>query len=172
MKKIILIFLFLISSISSALACDVKIIPFGSEKEKIKLNPLPENFPDQFQGESIIIPIQEICKNNKELIGTMVSFLFIDNQLLQISLIRANMNDAQLMNFAMKQYGEFPLPSGIKKENFRGNYVWEKGNENINYVSINIQDGSAEFIEITNDLYLEKLQQYNQKVGEWLDSQK
>ena len=67
MKKIILIFLFLTSSISSALACDVKIIPFGSGKEKININPLPLSFPNQFDSETVIVPISDICKNDKDL---------------------------------------------------------------------------------------------------------
>jgi hypothetical protein len=172
MKKIILIFLFLISSISSVLACDVKIIPFGSEKEKIKMEIPPLSFPNQFGGEMVTIPIEEICKNEKDLFGTSVNFLFIENKLIQISLMRPNQNDARLMDYAMKTYGEFSLPGGIKKQQFRGNYIWEKGNENINYIYTNIHDGSAEIIEITSDLYLTQLQNYNEKIGEWLDSQK
>lgn len=77
MKKIILIFLFLTSSISSALACDVKIIPFGSEKEKIKMELPPLSFPDRFGGESLAIQLQDICKSDKELFGTLVNFLFV-----------------------------------------------------------------------------------------------
>ena len=172
MKKIILIFLFLTSSISSALACDVKIIPFGSEKEKINLKPPPIAFPDQFKGENLILPIQEVCKNEEALFGTMINYLFIENKLLQITLIRANLNDGKLMDYAMRSYGEFSLPAGVLKENFRGNYVWKKGNENLNYVHTNIHDGEAEFIEITSGLYLSDLERYNEKVGEWLDSQK
>jgi len=172
MKKIIFIFLFLISSISPVLACDVKIITFGSEKEKIKMELPPLSFPDRFGGESLAIPLQDIFKNDKELFGTLVNFLFVENKLIQISLIRPNLNDAKLMDYAMKTYGEFSLPGGIKKQQFRGNYIWKKGNENINYIYTNIHDGSAEIIEITSDLYLTQLQNYNEKIGEWLDTQK
>jgi len=172
MKKIILIFLFLTSSISSALACDVKIIPFGSEKEKIKMELPPLSFPDQFGGDNLAIPLEDVCKDSKDLFGTMINFLFLEDKLIQISLIRPNQNDARLMDYAMKTYGEFSLPGGIKKLQFRGNYIWEKGNENINYIYTNIHDGSAEIIEITSDLYLTQLQNYNEKIGEWLDTQK
>ena len=157
---------------ANALACDVKIIPFGSEKEKIKMELPPLSFPDRFGGESLAIPLQDICKSDKELFGTLVNFLFVEDKLIQISLIRPNLNDSKLMDYAMKTYGEFSLPGGIKKLQFRGNYIWEKGNENINYIYTNIHDGSAEIIEITSDLYLTQLQNYNEKIGEWLDTQK
>ena len=81
MKKIILIFLFLTSSISSALACDVKIIPFGSGKEKININPLPLSFPNQFDSETVIVPISDICKNDKDLFGTNVNFFIHKKQI-------------------------------------------------------------------------------------------
>ena len=86
--------------------------------------------------------------------------------------MRPNLNDAKLMDFAMKKYGSFPLPSGIKKKDWRGNYIWEKGNESINYIYTNIHDGSSEIIEYTSELYLNDLTSYNDKIGEWLDSQK
>ena len=40
---------------------------------------------------------------------------FVENKLIQISLIRPNLEDAKLMDYAMKTYGEFSLPGGIKK---------------------------------------------------------
>lgn len=170
-KKIFITIILIIGFNNYVFPCNIKIIPFGSEKEKINLSRIPEIFPDQFNGENLLIPIQEICKNEDNLFGTIINYLFVNNKLLQITLIRANLNDAKLLDFAMNSYGKFSLPSGIKKENFRGNYVWEKDNENINYVHTNIHDGEAEFIEITNDLYLLDLQNYNEKVGKWLDSQ-
>ena len=172
MKKIILIFLFLTSSISSVLACDVKIIPFGSGKEKININPLPLSFPNQFDSETVIVPISDICKNDKDLFGTNVNFLFIKNKLTQISLFRPSFKDAKLMDYAMKRYGEFSIPAGIKKENFKGNYTWKKVNENIHYINTDIEGTNAEILEINNDLYLTELQNYNEKIGQWLDSQK
>ncbi len=157
---------------SVVLACDFKIINFGDPQDKIKINPAPITFPDRFGGENIAIPMEDLCKNDKSLYGTLANFLFIDKKLIQISLMRPNLNDAKLMDFAMKEYGSFPLPSGVKKKDWRGNYIWEKGNENINYIYTNIHDGSAEIIEYTSKLYLNDLTSYNEKIGEWLDSQK
>ena len=170
-RKLFLLLILYLGFNTHIFACDIKIISFGSEKEKMNLSMNPEIFPDQFGGENLLIPINEICKTEESLFGSMINYLFVNNKLLQITLMRANLNDARLLDFAMDSYGEFSLPSGIKKQNFRGNHVWEKGNENINYVHTNIHDGEAEFIEITNDLYLLDLEKYNQKIGKWLDSQ-
>ena len=116
--------------------------------------------------------MEDLCRNDKSLYGTLANFLFVDKKLIQISLMRPNLNDAKLMQFVMKKYGSFPLPSGVKKKDWRGNYIWEKGNESINYIYTDIHDGSAEIIEYTSKLYLKDLTSYNEKIGEWLDSQK
>ena len=42
--------------------------------------------------------------------------------------------------------------TGIKKKDWRGNYIWDKGNESINYIyMLNIHDNSSEIIEIIDD---------------------
>ena len=71
----------------------------------------------------------------------------------------------------MSKYGQFSLPEGLPKIRWRGSYQWESGNDNIEYIFTNIHDGHAEIIDITSKLYLFGMQEYNAKVGEWLDSQ-
>ena len=61
-------------STSVAYACDFKIGQFGDPKEKIVIEPVPLSFPDQFGGESLAIPIQDLCKNDNSLYGTIISF--------------------------------------------------------------------------------------------------
>ena len=159
-------------STSVAYACDFKIGQFGDPKEKIVIEPVPLSFPDQFGGESLAIPIQDLCKNDNSLYGTMVVYLYIENKLSQIQLYRPNMEDTKLMDFAMRKYGKFNLPEGMPKQRWRGNYNWEIGNDYIEYISPNIHDGHAEVIEITSKLYANAMAEYNAKVGKWLDSQK
>ena len=173
MKKTLLIFLFSILFSSTALACNFKISNFGDKKEQVKLDAIqPITMPDQFGGESLLIPIEDICKEDKSLWGTLVIHLYIDNKLSQIQLYRANMKDNKLMDFAMRKYGKFNLPEGLPKNKWRGSYQWEVGNDYVQYVSANIHDGHAEVIEITSKLYANVIADYNSKVGKWLDSQK
>ena len=55
---------------ANALACNFKISNFGDPKENIKLEGLqPISMPDQFGGESLLIPMKIICKNDKSLMG-------------------------------------------------------------------------------------------------------
>ena len=114
-NKIIIIGLSLMMFIftSTSYACNFQISQFGDPKEKVVLEPVPLAFPDQFGGESLAIPIQDLCKNDKSLHGTMVVYLYIENKLSQIQLYRPNMEDTKLMDFAMKKYGTFNLPTGI-----------------------------------------------------------
>ena len=43
------------------------------------------------------------------------------------------MDDSKLMDYAMGRYGFFNLPEGMPKTRWRGNYVWESGNDIIDY---------------------------------------
>ena len=173
MKKTLLIFLFSVLISANALACNFKISNFGDKKEQIKLDALqPITMPDQFGGENLVIPIEDICKEDKSLWGTLVVHLYIDNKLSQIQLYRPLINDSKLMDFAMNKYGKFNLPEGLPKNKWRGSHQWEIGNDYVQYISTNIHDGHAEVIEITSKLYANVMADYNSKVGEWLDSQK
>ena len=72
--------------------------------------------------------------------------------------------------FAMKKYGQFKLPEGLPKKEWRGNYLWVKNTETIEYISANIHDGHAEYLEIVGKLYEDKMAIYNEEIGKWLDS--
>ena len=173
MKKTLLIFLFSVLISANALACNFKISNFGDKKELVKLDALqPITMPDQFGGENLVIPIEDICKEDKSLWGTLVVHLYIDNKLSQIQLYRPLINDSKLMDFAMTKYGKFNLPEGLPKNKWRGSHQWEIGNDYVQYISTNIHDGHAEVIEITSKLYANVMADYNSKVGEWLDSRK
>ena len=167
------LFGFLLLAQANALACNFKISNFGDTKEQVKLDDIqPISMPDQFGGESLVIPMEDICKEDKSLWGTHVVHLYIDNKLSQIQLYRANMKDNKLMDFAMNKYGKFNLPEGLPKNKWRGSHQWEIGNDYVQYISTNIHDGHAEVIEITSKLYANVMADYNSKVGEWLDSRK
>ena len=173
MKKTLLIFLFSVLISANALACNFQISNFGDKKEQVKLDALqPITMPDQFGGENLVIPIEDICKEDKSLWGTLVVHLYIDNKLSQIQLYRPLINDSKLMDFAMNKYGKFNLPEGLPKNKWRGSHQWEVGNDYVQYISTNIHDGHAEVIEITSKLYASVMADYNSKVGEWLDSRK
>tara|TARA_B100000795_G_scaffold255780_1_gene227697 strand:+ start:593 stop:1117 length:525 start_codon:yes stop_codon:yes gene_type:complete len=172
-KFIAYLFGFLLLAQANALACNFKISNFGDTKEQVKLDDIqPISMPDQFGGESLVIPMEDICKEDKSLWGTHVVHLYIDNKLSQIQLYRPLINDSKLMDFAMKKYGKFNLPEGLPKNKWRGSNQWEVGNDYIQYISTNIHDGHAEVIEITSKLYANVMADYNSKVGEWLDSRK
>ena len=96
-----LILCFLIS-ISSAIACDFKKIQYGEKTQDLTLNIFAPTFKDNFGGEKYVVPIQELCPENKDLFGTTINYLFIDEKLSQIFLERFGMNDTALMDFTEK----------------------------------------------------------------------
>ena len=174
MKKILLkIFVFFILRSEVAMACNFRISNFGDQKEDLNIESLnyePLMMPDRFGGENIMIPLETICKNDKSFWDTKLILLYIDNQLVRIQLYRPLMDDRNLMDFAMKKYGQFNLPEGLPKKEWRGNYLWVKNTETIEYISANIHDGHAEYLEIVGKLYEDKMAIYNEEIGKWLDS--
>ena len=174
MKKLLLkIFVFFIILSEVAMACNFRISNFGDQKEDLNVESLnyePLMMPDRFGGENIMIPLETICKNDKSFWDTKLILLYIDNQLVRIQLYRPLMDDRNLMDFAMKKYGQFKLPEGLPKKEWRGNYLWVKNTETIEYISANIHDGHAEYIEIVGKLYEDKMAIYNEEIGKWLDS--
>jgi len=174
MKKILLkIFVFFIVLSEVAMACNFRIANFGDQKEDLNLESLnyePLMMPDRFGGENIMIPLETICKNDKSFWDTKLILLYVDNQLVRIQLYRPLMDDRNLMDFAMKKYGQFNLPEGLPKKEWRGNYLWVKNTETIEYISANIHDGHAEYLEIVGKLYEDKMAIYNEEIGKWLDS--
>ena len=172
MRKIIFFIIsFLFIFISIASACNFRISNFGDPKEKLKLEgPQPILMPDQFGGENLLFPIIDVCKNDESFEGTMLIYLYIENKLTRIQLYRPNKQDSKLMDFAMGRYGFFNLPEGMPKTRWRGSYIWESGNDIIEYIRTDIHDGNAEIIDFTSKLYSVGMAEYNAKVGEWLDS--
>ena len=174
MKKILLkIFVFFILLSEVAMACNFRISNFGDQKEDLNIESLnyePLMMPDRFGGENIMIPLETICKNDKSFWDTKLILLYVDNQLVRIQLYRPLMDDRNLMDFAMKKYGQFNLPEGLPKKEWRGNYLWVKNTETIEYISANIHDGHAEYLEIVGKLYEDKMAIYNEEIGKWLDS--
>ena len=173
-KKITITILSLLIFVSTSVAnaCDFKMGQFGDSREKIKLDLPPMSFPDQFDGETVLIPLEEVCKDDEYLFGTMIKYLYINKKLSQIRLERPLFNDARLMDFSMKKYGIFALPTGIKKIDWRGSNQWENNSERIIYIHTDIQGGSLELLEINSKLYEKDLITYFEKFGKWLDSQK
>ena len=173
-KRITITILSLLIFISTSVAnaCDFKMGQFGDSREKIKLEPPPISFPDEFGGEAILVPLEAVCKDDEDLFGTTIIYLYINKKLSQIRLERPLFNDARLMDFSMKKYGIFALPAGIKKIDWRGSNQWENNSERIIYIHTDIQGGSLELLEINSKLYEKDLITYFEKFGKWLDSQR
>ena len=181
MRKIIFFiisFLFIFSSVASA--CDFKISNFGDPKKDYSTMKIPVDggvlpmippviMPDQFGGEIVFIPTEDICVNEKSLYGTVIDYLYVDNKLVQITISRSLMNDKNLLDYAMKKFGSFNLPKGIKKIDWRGNYNWESGNDDIQYISADMDGSQIEILQINSKLYADLMQEYRERIIEWLE---
>jgi len=176
MRKIIFFiisFLFIFTSFANS--CNYLISSFGSSKEQLE-NGIGNKFPgrfiqNQFGGEVYFLPVEILCGENKLLNGSMVHYLFLNNKLIEVKLEKFSFqNEANIMNYSIKKFGDFKRPVG-SKENFRGNNFWNIGNREIEYVSTDIEGGHVELLAIISKLYSFEINEYYEKVGKWLDSQ-
>ena len=182
MRKIFILIILIINFSSVAFAeCNFQLVNFGDSKTKLneKINSIlniEEEFPlmllpDQFGGELAMLPLDEICLDEKKLNGTMAEYLFIDDKLERIQLVRSNMQDRNLMEFSMNKYGEFNLPEGLPVEAWRGNHFWENNSEAIEYLVTSIPDGVIEMISMHRAKSNNAVDKYYEKVGKWLDKE-
>ena len=180
MRKIFILIILIINFSSVAFAeCNFQLINFGESKQtlgkKIKRIINIDEFelistPDQFGGEIFMMPLGEICRDEQEIIGTMIEYLFINEKLERVQLVRANMPDKNLMKYSMEQYGEFSLQEGLPIEQWKGNHYWEKGKLLIEYVSTNIQAGNIEVLSIQRIKDTIAMSRYLERLGKWLDT--
>ena len=112
MKQITLIILIFFFTSNISKACDITFVNFGDRNDKLIQNPGSLPFADEFGGEKILIPTSFICSENEKVKDTMVEYLFVDNQLVLITLMRAFMNDSAIMDLEMNKYGKYDVLIG------------------------------------------------------------
>lgn len=148
MKYFISVIIFLLLT-SNSYACNINFLKFGSS---------PLNFPfdnrtkiKKLTNEIVIIsaPINLFC-NGTELNGTSVDFLFIQNQLVRIKILRENFQNNLLLDLAVNKYGDFKRTLGLEKDNWRGTQGFENKQEYAAYVSVINNDYRIEIIEIVS----------------------
>jgi len=174
-RFILYLFGFLLLAQANALACNFKIINFGDSIKKLDVVSVFPSLPDKFKGQEVITPLDLICENNLKLNGSNLAFFFVEDKLVQIRIIRVNMGDKNLMNFASEKYGPIRIPENIKVEDWTGVHSWKNVNEDINYISHiekneNFLD-KIEVLQLVSKKYEDIFIKYNLNKEEWLESQ-
>jgi len=172
---IIVLILMMLIFTSTSYACNFRIINFGDSAEKLSIVSVFPSVPDQFKGQEIITPLDLICENEKKLLGSNLAFFFVDDKLVQIRIIRVNMGDKNLMDFASKIYGPIRIPENIRVEDWTGVHSWKNDNEYINYVS-HIEKNEKfsdkiEVLQLISKKYENIFIKYNFEKEKWLESQ-
>jgi hypothetical protein len=156
MKSFILkLFILLIIS-EKVFACSVNFKKFGSKPDFGGLTNKPISFNDQTGRLTVFVPIENFCKD-KELNGTMVIFTYVKEELTQIKLERHNFNDRELLNLAIRNYGNFKRTLGKDQKKWVGGYIWQNSNEIINFVAVDNERNRFEKLEITSKKYVNQI---------------
>lgn len=164
--KFLYIFFFVIFC-ESVSACNIKFQNFFSSPTNLKINPPPIFFSDPVGGSLIVIPIEFLCKGEKDLSGTMVSFFYLDNELVQITLERLNFRDKKLMDLFIKKHGDFKRTLGVDKIDWSGNTKWENNDELVTYFANVSKNNLIEVIQATSKKHSEKMAKYFNRKELW-----
>lgn len=156
MKSFILkLFILLIIS-EKVFACSVNFKKFGSKPDFNNLVTKPLSFKNQKGELTIFIPIENFCRD-KELNGTMVIFYYLNEELVKIILERHNFDDRELLNLAIRNYGNFKRTLGKDQKKWVGGYLWQNNNEIINFVAVDNARTRFEKLEITSKKYTNQI---------------
>ena len=130
MNKIFLAFALFFSSSDNAYACNLKAIKLGTD---IK------NFSDKYSVlvedkafKNIILDGGYIC-NDKDFLSTSIFLRFFEDQLIGITFERAARNDRVLLDYAIKNYGNFARSLGYEKNSWVGTHQWTNQKELVFY---------------------------------------
>jgi hypothetical protein len=156
MKSFILkLFILLIIS-EKVFACSVNFKKFGSKPDFNNLIIKPISFNDKKDGLTIYVPIENFCRD-KELNGTIVVFYYLKEELVRIILERHNFDDRELLNLAIRNYGNFKRTLGKDQKKWVGGYIWQNNNEIINFVAVDNERNRFEKLEITSKKYANQI---------------
>ena len=87
----------------------------------------------------------------------MVIFTYVKEELIQIKLERHNFNDRELLNLAIRNYGNFKRTLGKDQKKWVGGYIWQNSNEIINFVAVDNERNRFEKLEITSKKYVNQI---------------
>jgi hypothetical protein len=166
-KNILKIFLFFLFFTTSSFACDIRFRNFGASPENFKVSPQPLTYSDPAGGYHVMIPLQSLCPSYKKLFGTLVTFFYLNNELVQIRFERHNFNDRALMDAAIDKYGNFKRTLGSDKEKWIGNYSWRYNKELATYLASSNNSGAFEKLEINSIVHKDKISQYFTEREKW-----
>lgn len=97
----------------------------------------------------------------------MVSFFYLNNELVQINLERVNFKDKKLMDLFIKKYGDFKRTLGVNKIDWSGNTKWENNDELITYFANVSKNMSIEVIQATSKKHSDKMGIYFNRKELW-----
>lgn len=153
MKKFFLKLIILLLISEKVFACSLNFRTFGSKPDFQNLPLKPISFNDKKGGSMFYVPVENFCKD-KLLVGTMVIFYYLNNELTKIGLERHNFNDRELLKLAVRNYGNFSRSLGKDEQKWVGMNIWQTNNEIINFVAVDNERNRFERLEISSKKYL------------------
>ena len=180
MKKIF-IFIFLLSFISQAQAYDCqfdKIKPGVSSKSLEEINIFAYGSSSSSEPFSKMIQVQDICQSNykdgdelRNIMSLNINLVFIEDKLIKVNYINDSSESTILFDILTNDYNiNFKRNEQEIEKKISEFYNTTLNDNSYFYVLLKNKDRQQEYLEITSDKYIKKLEKYLLKIEEtqWL----
>jgi hypothetical protein len=154
-KNFFFILFFSLFFFNKVYACNLKVIKLGTNIQ---------NFSDKYfvfvedkAFKNIILDSQYIC-NDKDFLSTQIFLRFFEEQLIGITFERVANNDRKLLDYAIRNFGDFTRSLGFEKNSWIGTYQWKNQNDLVVYEAKRINSNlSKEILVISNKINSPKI---------------
>lgn len=155
MNKILLSFLLLFFFLDKAYACNLKVIKLGTNIQNFSNKYFV--FVEDRYFKNIILDGQYIC-NDKDFLSTQIFLRFFEEQLIGITFDRVANNDRKLLDYAIRNFGDFNRSLGFEKNSWTGIHQWINQNDLVVYEAKKVNSTlSKEILIITNKINSPKI---------------
>ena len=178
MKKVTLILFFFMQFFAVAevyAACNLSKFPFGSsvsdiqrklDDSAIKSLPATSAFIETEERHVIVLPGEELCKQDKSFIGAPIDMIFLENKLVELRLFKflEYGDKPELVNWAESVYGEKTnKPMTYYDDKPSASWLWESTKSTVSYSLLDIGYGIDEVITIQSEKHQDLFIKYSEK---------
>jgi hypothetical protein len=178
MKKVTLILFFFMQFFAVAevyAACNLSKFTFGSsvsdierklDDSAIKSLPATSAFIETEERHVIVLPGEELCKQDKLFIGAPIDMIFLENKLVELRLFKflEYGDKPELVNWAESVYGEKTnKPMTYYDDKPSASWLWESTKSTVSYSLLDIGYGIDEVITIQSEKHQDLFIKYSEK---------
>ncbi len=164
-KYLILFFFLQISSVFASCLTDKA--DFGSSLNDLRNKTRAIVMPFTPKSFELFVPGRVICENNVALEGTGITYLFLDDKLVEIKGEDFYSNNLGILKWLEKEFGiAEDKPKNISTKSKVAHLHWDKDNFFVFYQMEKTNEGTREFFKITSQRFKNEFEDYGKQLDE------